>query len=242
MIADAIQKIIDISRPHYLESNSGTYADKRMERIPADIRANPIKVKSLSGFADYIKKIYADDTPLDQKYFVLIESETKVSLVSYLDKDKKREYIITAEPEIPNFGFDRFVRTDSLIIQLQSMFVNDAETDLSLIQKFAGTTTAGTIKEYSDDGITQQATVKQGARGKVDDIVPNPCKLRPIRTFTEVEQPASLFVFRLEQGSNETVTGALFEADGGAWKLEAMSNIKRYLDEELKETGVKVIG
>ena len=84
--------------------------------------------------------------------------------------------------------------------------------------------------------------MKQGARGKVDDIVPNPCRLRPIRTFTEVEQPASLFVFRLEQGSNETVTGALFEADGGAWKLEAMSNIKRYLDEELKETGVKVIG
>ena len=151
MIAEAIDKIISMSEPHYFESNSGTYSDKRMERIPSDIRAAAIHVKSLRGFTDYIKEIYLGDTPHDQDYFVLIESESKVSLISYLDDDKKREYIITAEPEIPNFGFDRFVKTDWLIIQLQSMFVKDPETDLAIIQKFAGTTTAGTIKEYSDE-------------------------------------------------------------------------------------------
>ena len=72
--------------------------------------------------------------------------------------------------------------------------------------------------------------------------MPNPCVLRPIRTFTEVKQPKSAFVFRMEQGSNETVNAALFEADGGAWKIEAMENIKDYLRAELKDTGVKVIG
>lgn len=242
MIAEAIQKIIDMSDPHMVKTESGTYADKKLTRVPSTVRAEPIIVKSLGGFVDYIRDIEIDDTPRDRNYFVLIESEKKVSLVSFLDADMKREYIITAHAEIPSFDFGRFMKTDSMIIQLQAMFDPDPETDLAKIQKFVGTATAGTIKEYSDDGITQQATVKQGPRGKVDEIVPNPCVLRPIRTFTEVKQPMSAFVFRMEQGSNETVNAALFEADGGAWKIKAMENIKAYLKNELEETGVKVIG
>jgi hypothetical protein len=30
-------------------------------------------------------------------------------------------------------------------------------------------------------------------------------------------------------------TCALFEADGGAWKLEGMNNIKKYLEVQLKD-------
>jgi hypothetical protein len=30
-------------------------------------------------------------------------------------------------------------------------------------------------------------------------------------------------------------TCALFEADGGAWKIKAMKRIKEYLEEELRE-------
>ena len=76
----------------------------------------------------------------------------------------------------------------------------------------------------------------------MDDLVPSPCVLRPYRTFVEVQQPASRFIFRLEQGREQTVNAAIIEADGGAWKLEAVKNIVTYLENALADTGVKVIG
>ena len=85
---------------------------------------------------------------------------------------------------------------------------------------------------YGDDGVTQKATVKKGINGKEDAVVPNPVNLRPYRTFTEVEQPESEFVFRMKQ-SDHDVCCALFEADGGAWKREAMKKVKEYLEFEL---------
>ena len=62
--------------------------------------------------------------------------------------------------------------------------------------------------------------------------VPNPVTLAPFRTFRDVAQPASLFVLRV-QGGGETPNVALFEADGGAWRLAAIENIKKWLEENI---------
>lgn len=62
--------------------------------------------------------------------------------------------------------------------------------------------------------------------------VPNQVKLQPFRTFAEVKQPESEFVFRLKK-SGENIYAGIFEADGGAWKLEAIKRIKGYLEKEL---------
>lgn len=57
--------------------------------------------------------------------------------------------------------------------------------------------------------------------------------LRPYRTFLEVEQPESAFVFRMKQDNYGSVMCAVFEADGGAWKMDATQAIKEYLQREL---------
>ena len=76
---------------------------------------------------------------------------------------------------------------------------------------------------------------KQALLRKGEAMVPNPVNLCPFRTFIEVGQPASSFVFRMRQNRDEGVECAIFEADGGAWKNAAMENIKEYLQAELKE-------
>lgn len=55
--------------------------------------------------------------------------------------------------------------------------------------------------------------------------------LRPYRTFTEVEQPESEFILRLD---DEGRVG-LIEADGGAWKMTAKASIAAYFETMLKE-------
>ncbi|MGV8103295.1 hypothetical protein ACE15I_33430, partial [Bacillus thuringiensis] len=77
----------------------------------------------------------------------------------------------------------------------------------------------------------QAVTVKTGVASRGNAKVPNPVQLSPYRTFVEVEQPESKFVFRMREGAR----CGLFEADGGAWKLEAMNNIKEYLKEALAQ-------
>ena len=68
-------------------------------------------------------------------------------------------------------------------------------------------------------------------------VVPNPVLLKPYRTFIEVQQPESAFIFRMQDGPR----AALFEADGGAWRIEAMENIRAYLAKELKEELVEIL-
>lgn len=244
MIAKAIEKIVSMAEPHVVFSKEGrvAYSDKELYEIKQDQRAAALQVKSLDGFCEYIRQFAQKDTSDLNDYFVLVESHKCVSFISRLDADREREILIRAVPEVPEFPYGRFINSEQMIILLQSVFEGSEGTDLAKVQHFVGTVTAGTIKEYSDDGISQQATVKQGPRGRVDDLVPSPCVLRPYRTFVEVQQPASRFIFRLEQGREQTVNAAIIEADGGAWKLEAVKNIVTYLENALADTGVKVIG
>jgi hypothetical protein len=57
--------------------------------------------------------------------------------------------------------------------------------------------------------------------------------LAPYRTFQEIEQPSSPFLFRIKGTPGEGVQCALFEADGGAWRLDAVARIEAWLTKAL---------
>jgi hypothetical protein len=82
-----------------------------------------------------------------------------------------------------------------------------------------------------DDGVSQAIQAKVGVATVATVQVPNPVVLAPFRTFVEVDQPESELIFRMQNGPR----CALFEADGGAWKLTAMRNIKDYLHAALEQ-------
>lgn len=114
---------------------------------------------------------------------------------------------------------------------MQSKFIKN--TDRELLLKFAGTVESRTVAKYGDDGVSQKAVIKTGLVSKAETIIPSSVNLMPYRTFPEAEQPASDFIFRMRE--NGGVQCAIFEADGGAWKSEAMKNVKAYLEKELAD-------
>ena len=75
---------------------------------------------------------------------------------------------------------------------------------------------------------------KTGITTKENAFVPNPVKLIPYRTFLEVQQPQSEFVFRISEGMKGAPMFKLVAADGGLWKNQAMDNVKRYLVDNVK--------
>ena len=237
MIKEALQYIVGLSEAKVqditlADGTVQTYSDKPLHRLQKHIPMvdKAIEMCTLTSLVDYIKGNI--DSMSDKMIIQVVDPETVV-LFSQLNEERYREKMVVVKARIPDFRFDTYMDQENFCINLQSKFIDDPDTDRALILKFAGTMEAGTIAEYGDDGVTQKATVKTGIASKGEAIVPNPVKLRPYRTFLEVEQPASEFIFRVKQNKYDGISCAIFEADGGAWKIAVTSSIKDYLQFEL---------
>ena len=231
MLKSFIQYIVGLSAPVVQEINGETYSDKQLHRINHIPYAEEITMNTLSSLIQYIKS-GVDSFP--EKMIIHVQSPTRVSMYSALDFERNRENIVEVRANVPEFNFNRFENHESFVIGVQSKFLDDYSTDKCLLLKFAGTVESGSVSEYGDDGISQKATIKTGIASKGDALIPSPAVLKPYRTFIEVDQPASSFIFRMKNDRSGGIECALFEADGGAWKIAAMESIKAYLVKELE--------
>lgn len=232
MIKEALQYIVGLSTPTVQEINGETYSDKPLQRVDYAPLADPIQLSTLESLVDYIKSDKDDLTHTGTRaMFIHVASPTKVRMYSALNWNHDRETIAEVNANVPEFGFNRWIDHETFCIALQSKFLPNA--DRALLLKFAGTVESGTIAEYGDDGITQKATVKVGIAKKGEAVIPNPVTLVAYRTFIEVEQPESQYVFRMQDRNG--IQCALYEADGAAWKIDAMRRIKAYLEAALDD-------
>lgn len=230
MLKSFIQYIIGLSEPNITTIDGQTYSDKQLHRVNHNPKADPIHLNTLTSLVDYLTTELPDTAG---QFIIHVQSPTKVAVYSVLDEDRKREFLVEVNAQVPAFNFNQFTEHEQFCIGLQSKFIDSY--DRALLLKFAGTVESGSIAEYGDDGVSQKATIKTGIASKGEALVPSPVVLKPFRTFIEVEQPVSSFIFRMQPGKYEGVQCALFEADGGAWKNNAMNEIKNFLSDALEE-------
>lgn len=206
----------------------GTYTKVRLERVNKPTAEN-LSISTLTGLVDYIKSDI-DKLAKEGELLIQIKSHKEVRLYSPLNEDRKRELYIKAETILPdNIYYDRFLETERFNIMLQSSFIDNV--DKSILLKYTGLVQNDAVKTIGDNGVSQAVTIKTGVASVGQAEVPNPVELIPYRTFPEIEQPSSKFIFRMKEGPS----AAIFEADGGSWINKAMSSIKEYLVENLKE-------
>lgn len=233
MIREALEYIVNISAPYLTEVDGETYSDRPLVRVSYAPAAETLHLNTLTSLVDYIKGCKEDmQEEYDRKWIIHITDPTHVYLTSQLDIDRDRETLIEANAERYMNAIGNYIEQEAFVIGIKSKFVQTDKT--ALLLKFAGTVEDKSVAQYTDDGITQKATIKRGIAGHEEAVVPSPIALAPYRTFLEVEQPESDFVFRMKS-DERGIRCALFEADGGAWKHEAINNIKAYLSEALKD-------
>lgn len=228
-LRDALEYTVGLSKPEVLEVNGRMFTNKQVYEVEKEVLAKGMKCSTLDAVCQYLN---ANIDNLEYSMIVHVESPTSVEVYSQLNDDRKRENVISAEAILPEFQFGRFLDREDFNIQMQTKFVQEG-TDYVSIMAYVGTAEHGTIQQYSDDGVSQKAVVKTGLTQKEECLVPNPVTLRPYRTFVEVEQPESLFVFRMADDRGDGIQAALFEADGKSWRNVAMKNIQTYLEEKL---------
>lgn len=205
------------------------YSHLPMSRVKAP-SVDPVVLHTLDSLVTFIQE-NIDGSFCGEVLSIHIESPTKVNLIGPVREDRSREMYATVKAELPDqIIYGRFYDTEDFNISVQSRFVDNP--DKKLLLKFTGLIKEENVKQTGDDGISQAVMIRTGVVSVDQAIVPNPVSLAPWRTFQEVQQPESMFVFRMKDGPS----AALFEADGGAWRLEAIRNIKEYLEEALPET------
>lgn len=231
MLEAAINRILELGEIEQFDINEKPYTNKPIHEVKEPMVA-PLEVHTLTGIVDYIA-MHEDLCP----HFLHVFSHEKVFLQSRIfGPFKQREKVIFAGlPEARQFPFGAWLDIEDFIIQIQAKMVID-ETVEGLLQLLSSIKDEK-VQTSQDNGYSQTVTARSGVALVTQVEVPNPVTLRPYRTFMEIEQPSSSYVFRLKSGDKAPQV-SLHEADGGKWKLEAIQAIREYLATALPEVPI----
>jgi len=230
----AIELIQTSAKAEHVEKEIGglIFSTKKMDPVYFDPRPDALQVHSLTALVDYLKAENLDHlVPSD--IMLHVESPTSVALVgNECGPSRKRTIWMRASAQENPFKFGTKYDAETFNIVLQSLFVDTG--DRAKVLQLAGTIKSEAVQTDSDDGITQTVEARKNIAFAQNAKIPNPVSLVPWRTFREVGQPGSIFVFRAHEGP----TLSLWEADGAAWKLEAMLAVKAWLAEQLPDIAI----
>lgn len=234
--AESTPTIVELYGRYYL------YRDGRLTEIdqPEPLREyypEAFEAFTLGGLVNWIKadtdRLFTPDKP---KAMVVVTSPTTVRVFSEAKGARQRRILLAScQYQAPDIPLDHFVDSEELFVNIQTCFLQDECRDIVL--KIVNNLVEEQAAQFSDDGISQRVTIKSGIQEVDKTIFKNPAYLAPMRTFTEVAQPYSAFIVRFKEGKQ----AALFQADGGKWKVEAVKAIGKYLTAALDGTNTVVI-
>ena len=232
-------------KPEVLEINGGVYAFfggrmNRMEHVLPDDMPEPssVTVFSLNGLVDMIRAdvdgMFAEGNPM---HIVRVTDETTVEVLSpALGIHRVRHRRILCQAPVPRIRFGQYLETEDFQVMMQTCFEKSEARDM--VMTLAGSVSREQSMRKSDDGMTQTVQAQHGVVTVGEVRLNNPVPLTPLRTFYEVEQVTSPFILRFD----ENAKAALYEGDGGAWRLKAVSAVADWLRRNLEGLNVCVIG
>jgi len=243
---DVIAAIQGAVQTEIIELDDRAFVTRPVHMPPAPPRVEPLTTHTLQSVIDYLAADAKFDAVIpttkdELGLAVHIVSPIKVQILGGIEgRFRTREVFINAEAiEVigETFRFGRFYPLEQFIISLRSLF---AETeDRETVIKILGRVEDADVKQFEDDGLSQSVTARVGIATKAEVAVPAVVMLAPWRSFPEISQPFSDFFLRLAPGVDDSPAAALFETDGGKWKIEAINSIKEFLNK--KVGGVPII-
>lgn len=238
MLKEAIEKILSLAPVEEHTIGGRNYTERTLVEV-RDPEPPVLVVNTLQGLVDYLRSGFdaseigmikhpdRPDTPLVALHIV---SPKRVEVFQPISGPwKRRVTILQAQWSRTPFPFGDWLSQEDFVIKMQAMF--QSSESWQPVMDVAGRIVCEDKAELHDDGVAQAATISRGIRKESGIVLPNPVSLKPVRTFTEVEQPESRFVFRMR--SEPKIQLSLHEADMGAWEMAAKQNVKEFLEGSL---------
>ena len=219
-----LEKKIQVGEKEFIKSG--------FSAVKASI-VEPLGISTLTGIVDFVKgnvePVYA------KNMHIHVASPTQV----YLSTDSfgpwlQRHVFISSSALVTDFKFGNKYNPETFVIALLSQF---QETDhRNALLSVCSNITKESVGTINDTGHSQKMEVRKGVSMRQEVEFKNPVILQPFRTFAEIKQPESEFVFRIHD--NDDISCSLNEADGSAWRLKAVTGIRDYFNEILPDIPV----
>lgn len=228
---DAIDRVLTLAPPTFHTEDGIVYSDRNLHVLIPPIYSE-FEVQTLDGLVNLLS---AGVEKFDlENYLLQVVNETQVCVIEReSDLHGRRKVLVQAEAlkGLQQFEFGRYLAQENFLIGLASGF--ESTPDLDYLTGIANVIDLKDSVKLADDGISQSVTVSKGIAMKDNAVLRNRVNLAPFRTFREIQQPPSDFIFRARDGGQL----ALFEADGGAWKISAINAIAEWLKNNLSGAG-----
>lgn len=230
-----VEAIVDLAKTEVVSVEGREYATKEVfEPVPKQFDFPTINLCSLDGLVDYVKKNIDEQ---EMKKCQIICRHDKVRVVGQPQGEQRlRDVLAEAHSDTQFTGLSSWLDQESFRIWMATQFEPTPDRDAILV--FLTKIVDENIKTSEDNGISQIVTAKVGVAAVGPKEVPSPLKLKPLRTFLEIDQPDGTFVFRLRKTSR--IEMALFEVATN-WQRTAALDVQVYLEKALDGTGVTVL-
>lgn len=235
MLKEAIEKIEELASPIIVDKEGHTYAVNNdgvaREIAPAMVCQDCLALNSLDALVQMVRTEGVRGDRSADKLYLSVKDHMTVDCFGHPQKDLREGRIFYYEAQakdVPGWDSEVNMAFDKAAIALQTRFQEGGDRDYTLT--LLSQITCGAKVTYNDIGVATTVVTQKGVSLQQNSTIRPLVKLRPYRTFQEVEQPEGLFLIRIDE------RGITFtEADGGMWKLAARKTIKAYLEEALKD-------
>ena len=237
MLKEAIEKIEAMAARPFIATVGGLdymiAPDGAYIQIKEDIEApDTLRLSSLNAVVHMItnegvKMAGNVDSPI----FVSVPTHDKVEVYCSPREEERYDRMIlyvAHATDIPGWGDAVKLPFDQAAVALQTRFQAGGDQDYTL--RLLSMITTGAKVTYNNTGVATTVVTQKGVALQENSTIKPLVRLRPYRTFQEVNQPEGLFLIRIDEH------GITFtEADGGMWKLEARHTVADYLRSRLDD-------
>ncbi len=227
---DAVQAIKDSVQVVQIEVDGTKYVSRAVNLPPPEPLPDTLKIHTLTGVAEFCNTF----NKLKIAY-IHIESASSVKVWGALEGRYRNRpcYLEASLFSERSFSFGRQLPQEDFIVGVQSGFV-ESENRARFLHVAGNITEEGCVKA-SDDGVSQSLATRQGISLDSSLEFKNPVYLAPFRTFPEIKQPVSPYLFRVGKGP----TLALYETHETEWQLTAIKAIAEFLSKRIE--GVSIL-
>lgn len=233
MIKEAIQHIQETANKPFLQEIKGeTYIVDQgglYQQIKPDLEyPQELTLTSLDAL---VKMVKTEASEMDAPLYITIPDHLTAICFGQPDAELRYarvSYYRAKATDVPGWQSDVKMGFEEMQIALRTRF--QETPDAAYAMKLLSDITTGGKITFNDNGIATSVVTQKGVALQANEAIRPIVKLKPYRTFQEVEQPESPFLIRVsERGISFT------EADGGMWKLTARQTIKAFLEERLSQ-------
>lgn len=232
MLKEAIEKIVELSGIKSVVVDGETYVNDQLYHVRRELDVpHTASLNSLDALVKLVKRDAVNWVDDDTHLFVTVPEYGKVKcftgIIPMLRNERLCLYDVTAT-DVPGWNSETKLPFEQAAIALQTRFQDTPDRAYTL--RLCSQITSGGKVTYNDNGIATSVVTQKGVALQGAETIKPLVKLKPYRTFQEVDQPEGLFLIRIDERGISFI-----EADGGMWKLDARKTVKDYLERELAE-------